>query len=113
MNDIAYNAATCNTIQVLNEADLINGNHLIQNLMMFDNAGDSSVFVNRAVEMKQQVNGNLFISALVSRVARKHIVYTPNISHTLLDRLVSGKVLSSDSKKAMLIEQRKREQKKK
>ena len=113
MNDIAYNAATSNTIQVLNEVDLVNGNYLIQNLMMFDNAGDSSAFVSRSVELMRQSSGNAFISSLISRVARKHIVYTPNISHVLVDKLVSGKVLSPSSKKAMLIEQRQREQKKK
>lgn len=113
MNDIAYNAATCNTIQVLNEIDLVNGNHLLQNLMMYDNSGDSSAFVHRTVELMRQVTGNAFLSHLISRVARKHIVYTPGISHALVDKLISGKVLSPKSKKTLLIEQRKRDQKKK
>ena len=68
---------------------------------------------HRSVELMRQSSGNAFISSLISRVARKHIVYTPNISHVLVDKLVSGKVLSPSSKKAMLIEQRQREQKKK
>lgn len=113
MNDIAYNAANCNTIQVLDEVEPPNGNHLIQNLMMFDNAGDSSAFVSRAVELKRQINGNAFVSSLLSRVARKHMVYTPSISHSLVDKLVSANVLSPSSKKAALIEQRRQEQKKK
>lgn len=113
MNDVAYNASTRNTIQVLDELELINSNHLLQNLMMYENAGDSSAFVSKAIDVISQVNGDYFVSSLVSRIARKHVIFTPNISHSLVDKLISGHVFSSKSKKTMLIEQRSRESKKK
>lgn len=113
MNDIAYNAATGNTIQVLSEVELKNSNHLIQNLMMFDNAGDSTAFVTKAVEMRQVVKENKFTCSLIAKVAAKHIIYTPSIAHSQIDRLVSGQVVSPGSKKAVLLEQKVREQKRK
>ena len=113
MNDIAYNAATGNTIQVLDEMDIYNSNFLLQNLMMHDNAGDSSSFVSKAVEAQRSMNGNSFTRSLISRIAGKHVIYTPSISHTQIDKLVSGGVLSANTKKAVLLEQRYREQKKK
>lgn len=108
MNDIAYNATSINTIHLLNEAYLNSSNKVIQNLMMEENVGKSVPFIDKALSLNKAYKDNAFIRQIISRVARKHILYTSNIDHSQTDRLISAGVLSSKAKKTLLIEQYKK-----
>lgn len=105
MNDIAFNATNSNTIVVLNQVDAPNSNHRILNLMMEDNSGNSASFVDKAVKLNDYYSDNFFIQSLITRIARKHIIYTPHIDRRQIDRLLSGKILSSRGKKQILLDQ--------
>lgn len=105
MNDIGYNASNKNTMLVLNEAELGNSNRKMQNLIMQENAGNSAAFIAKAIDLRAEYENAPFIKYLIARVAHKHIVYTPKIDQRLTEKLVSGKVLSSGSKKSALIGQ--------
>lgn len=107
MNDIAYNATSTSTVSVLNEIDILNSNYALQNLMMVENAGVTSDFVEKALAMNTSYRKDPFIRTLVMLVARKHIIHTPHIDHRHVDKLISGKVLLPDGKKTLLIEQQK------
>lgn len=109
MNDIAYNATSSNTISVLNEAYLDSSNKVIHNLMMEENAGSTNSFVEKALSLNKKYKDNVFMRQIISRVSRKHILYTANIDHKQTDRLVSAGILSSKSKKSLIIERHKNE----
>jgi hypothetical protein len=108
MNDIAYNASNKNTITALRDGPLDNANHKIMLLMMEENSGDTPEFVSRAIKLCKELDGCSFAKMLIAQVARKHIIYTTNINYRQIDRLLSGKVISSDSKKGLLLEQGKK-----
>ena len=107
MNDIAYNATSTSTYAVLNDIDLHNSNYALQNLMMAENAGITPNFVEKALDMNSHYQKDPFIQSLIRLVARKHIIQTSHIDHRHIDKLISGKVLSADSKKTLLLEQQK------
>lgn len=105
MNDIGYNASNRNTMIVLNEAELSNSNHKVQNLIMQENAGNSAAFIAKAVDLRKEYENVPFIKYLIARIAHKHIIYISGIDQRLTEKLVSGKVLSPGSKKAALVGQ--------
>lgn len=105
MNDIGYNASNRSTMIVLNEAELSNSNHKVQNLIMQENAGNSAAFIAKAVDLREEYENVPFIKYLIARIAHKHIIYTSGIDQRLTEKLVSGKVLSPGSKKAALVGQ--------
>ena len=105
MNDIGYNASNRNTMIVLNEAELSNSNHKVQNLIMQENAGNSAAFITKAVDLRKEYENVPFIKYLIGRIAHKHIIYISGIDQRLTEKLVSGKVLSPGSKKAALVGQ--------
>jgi hypothetical protein len=105
MNDIAYNVSNENTIIALRDGPLYNANHKIMLLMMEENVGNTSVFVTRAVTLRKELDSCPYARILIAQIARKHIIYTANIDHRQIDRLLSGKVISSDSKTKLLLEQ--------
>ena len=103
LNDIAFNAANLSTITVLREWTTPNANHKILKLMMEENTGDTSTFVQKAILLREDLNDHLYARMLIAQIARKHIIYTGNINHREVDKLLSGKVLSSDSKPKLLL----------
>ena len=103
MNDIAYNAANENTIGVLREWPAQNENHKIFELMLEENAGDTSEFVQRAITLRKELLESPFAKMLVSQIARKHIIYNGNIDHREIDKLLSGDVLAAESKPTLLL----------
>lgn len=105
MNDIAYNAANENTITVLRERPNQNSNHKIFELMLEENTGNTSEFVQRAIALRKDLNESQMSVTLISQIARKHIIYNGNINHRELDRLLSGKVLLGKTKPSLLLSQ--------
>lgn len=103
LNDIAFNAANHSTITVLREWDAPNANHKILKLMMEENVGDTPVFVQKAISSCEDLKDNLYARMLIAQIARKHIIYTGSISHREVDKLLSGKVLSAESKPKLLL----------
>ena len=108
MNDIAYNASNENTIVALRDSNLDNANHKIMLLIMEENVGNTSEFVSKAIALRKELDSCHYAKALIAQIARKHIIYTENIDHRQIDKLVSGKVVSSDSKAMLLLEQGKK-----
>ena len=105
MNDIAYNASNQNTITALRDGPLDNANHKIMLLMMEENIGNTPEFVSRAIILRKKLDSCPYARMLIAQIARKHIIYTTNIDHKQIDRLLSGKVMSSNSKTRLLLEQ--------
>lgn len=104
MNDMAYNCSNSKTIFVLNEMKKTTLNHHIQNLMMTENTGNTSAFVSHALSLSEAYHENHFVQSLISQIACKHIYYAQKIDYKQIDRLVSGKILSTKGSKAMLIQ---------
>jgi hypothetical protein len=111
LNDIAYNCANDTTIGVLREKDTKNSNHKIMKLMMEENVGNTDVFIDRAIDAMESFDGNPYARMIVSQIARKHLIHTTNVDHRQIDKLISGKVLSSKSKSQLLLSQGKKEAK--
>lgn len=111
LNDIAYNCANDTTIGVLREKDTKNSNHEIMKLMMEENVGNTDVFIDRAIDAMESFDGNPYARMIVSQIARKHLIHTTNVDHRQIDKLISGKVLSSKSKSQLLLSQGKKEAK--
>lgn len=107
MNDIAYNASNNNTIIALRDGGLDNSNHKIMRLMMEENTGDTSEFVSSAISIRKELNGSPYAKILIAQIAKKHIIYTKNIDHRQVNRLISSGVVSSDSKTVLLLEKEK------
>ena len=109
MNDIAFNAANESTIEVLRDNKSSSSNYKIMELMMEENVGNTSIFVEKAIDLAKEMKRNPYCSMLISLIARKHIMYTSGIDHRNIDKLLSGNVLSSKSKPTLLISQGKKE----
>lgn len=107
MNDIAYNASNENTVIALRDEHLYNSNYKIMQLMMEENVGNSPEFVSKAILLRKQLANDPYATMLIAQIARKHIIYTENMDYRLVDKLLSGKVISPESKKTLLIEQSK------
>ena len=105
LNDIAYNCSNDSTIAVLREKDSDNSNHKIMKLMMEENVGNTDVFIDKAIKAMEDFDANPYARMLVSQIARKHIMHTSSIDHRQIDKLISGKVLSSKSKPQLLLSQ--------
>lgn len=105
MNDIAYNSSNENTIIALRDGPLDNANHKIMQLMMEENVGNTSEFVSRAITLRKELDGCPYAKTLIAQIARKHVIYTAKIDYRQISRLLSGNVISSDSKTNLLLEQ--------
>lgn len=108
LNDIAFNSSNPSTIDVLRSGPNDVSNYKILELMMEENAGNSELFVSKTIELRKEFENNSYASALVSQIARKHIIYHPNIDHKLIDKLISGKIFSEKSKSLLLLEKGKK-----
>lgn len=73
--------------------------------MMEENTGNTAEFVAKAVSLRKQLDNNPYAKILVAQIARKHIIYTSNIDHRQIDKLLSGNVLSANNKAVLLLEQ--------
>lgn len=104
LNEAAYNASNCSTISVLRERNDGNANQKILQLMMEENSGVSSAFVDRAVALRKELDGIPYARILIAQIARKHIIFNESISHRSIDMLVSGKVISPRAKPLLLKE---------
>ena len=111
MNDIAFNASNSSTLTALCDVELKNSNYKLHNLMMYENAGNSSLFVDKAVEFYKDFSSNPFAKSIVSQIAVKHILNTKNFDRRDVDRLISGRVLNSAGKKQYLLKSIKNEAK--
>lgn len=106
MNDIAYNATNRLTIDALREMPTTNSNYNIMELMFEENLGKKSYFVINAIELFKKYKSDPFVQMLISQIARKHIIYNFDMDHNDIERLISGGILSSKSKRLLLLEQR-------
>lgn len=111
MNDIAFNASNSSTLTALCDVKLKNSNYKLHNLMMYENAGNSTLFVDKAVEFYKDFSSNPFAKSIVSQIAVKHILNTKNFDRRDVDRLISGRVLNSAGKKQYLLKSIKNEAK--
>lgn len=102
MNDIAFNSSNEGTISVLRSFECTTNNHKILQLMMEENAGNTPEFVQRAIRLREELD-DVFARILIAQIARKHIIYNANIDHREIDRLLSKRVLSPDSKRNLLL----------
>ena len=107
LNDIAYNAADQNTIHALRDVCLDKTNYSVMQLMMEENTGDTDEFVTKVLDFRDKYDSQHFVKMVAAQIARKHIIYNPDIDYRQVDKLVSAKVLSPQSKKSLLIEQEK------
>lgn len=105
LNDAAYNASNSSTISVLRERSAGNANQKILQLMMEENSGLTSDFVDRAIALREEMDNNPYGKMLIAEIARKHIIYNEGMSHRSIDMLISGKVLSPKVK-AMLLQEK-------
>lgn len=105
MDDIAYNASNPNTITVLREGPINNVNHKIMLLMMEENAGNTAQFVTKAISLRKDLDNIPYAIKLISQIAIKHIICNERVDHSQIDRLISGKIVSVDSKTQLLLEQ--------
>ena len=103
MNDIAYNASNDCTIVALRSYPQNNYNSKVYELMMEENVGNTTEFVNRAISLRKELDDSLFARMLIAQIARKHLIYTSNVDHRDMDRLLSGNVLSAGNKASLLI----------
>lgn len=103
LNDVAFNAANGNTIHVLRDGPIENTNHKLLRFMMEENADRSDEFVKKAVEFRQECENNPYLKMVITQIVRKHIIFHSSIDHTLIDKLISGKVLSIKSKPSLLL----------
>ncbi len=108
MNDIAYNASNENTIIALRNYSPNNINYKIMLLMMEENVGITSEFVSKAIALRKELDDCYYAKTLISQIARKHVILTDNIDHRQVDRLVSGKVISTSGKATLLLKQGKK-----
>ncbi len=104
LNDISYNISNESTITVLREGPKETSNHKIMELMMEENAGNTSEFITRAITLHKEIGEKPYARVLISQIARKHIIYNGNIDHRSIDRLISERILSKDSKGVILLE---------
>ena len=103
MNDIAFNASNSNTITALCDIDLKNTNYKLHNLMMYENVGNSTLFVDKAVDFYKNFSCNPFAKSIVSQIAFKHVLNTKNIDRRDIDRLTSSGILNAAGKKQFLL----------
>lgn len=108
MNDISFNATNGSTIIALREGPTETSNHSILRLMMEENTGNTSEFVSKAVFLRKQLDNSPYAKMLIAQIARKHIIYTSNIDHRQIDKLLSGNVISPNNKANLLLEQGKK-----
>lgn len=108
MNDIAFNASNDNTIIALRDGHLKNSNYKIMQLMMEENVDDTSAFVSRAIDLRKELGSTPYGCMLIAQIAKKHIIYKANIDHRQINKLISGKVISSSTRQIVLLEQGKK-----
>lgn len=102
LNDIAFNCSNEGTLEIFEKAPYFSINHRIFKLMVSENSGNTSAFISEAISMRKEFEDNPYVSMIISQIARKHILYTSNIDHREIDKLISGNVLSPSSKPALL-----------
>ncbi len=105
MNDIAYNTSNRSTIVALRDITPATFNHKIMQLMMEENVGNTAEFISRAIALWEDSSKAPYVRALIAKIARKHILYSPNIDHRQIDRLLSSHIVTAKGKKTLIIEQ--------
>lgn len=103
LNDVAYNCSNKGTISVLRSAPCLSANHKILRLMMEENAGDTQEFVSKAIDLRRELTDMPYARVLIAQIARKHIIYTPSIDYREISKLLSGRVLATTTKPALLL----------
>lgn len=109
MDDVAFNSTNTRTISALRNRSLENNNDKILELMMEENTGNSREFCDRAIALRKDLKDDPFSTSLISRIAHKHFMYNENIDHTIMDKLITGKVFTVSGKPKILLTQGKRE----
>ena len=103
LNDIAFNAANKSTIHALESYTSQKYNAKILRLMMQENVGDTSVFVQNAIALQREIGNDPYAKMLIGRIAYKHIIYQENIDSREISRLISGNILNDRSKTTLLL----------
>ncbi len=111
LNTVAYRASNQNTMIALREFTCKTPNYSIMKLMMEENSNDSNEFVSKAISLFKENHGqnDMFVKSLISLITRKHIMYS-DVDRRQVDKLISAKVLSSKSKKELLLSRGKKEE---
>ena len=103
LNDIAFSVSNDSTIVALRDVPENNRNYKVLELMMEENVGRTSEFVERAIKLRKDFENSPYGKILINQIARKHLLYTSNVDHREIDRLISGKVISPRSKPELLL----------
>lgn len=103
LNDIAFNSSNQSTIHALQRYSPQNQNDKIMCLMMQENVGNTTEFVQDAIALMKEIGSNPYARMMIGRIAYKHIVYQDNIDSREINKLISGKVLNERSKVTMLL----------
>ena len=90
LNDISYNCSNRNTLNALNRFSIKSQNHEMMWLMMQENGAGTKDFVDRALSMYKKYNSNVFIKNIINMIVRKHIMFTPNIDNSQINKLFSA-----------------------
>ena len=64
-----------NTVGILSKWPAQSENQKIFELMLEENAGNTSEFVQNAISLRNELKDSLFSVMLISQIARKHIIY--------------------------------------
>ncbi len=99
-DEVGYNSATLETLPVLDKFKTSSINGIIQNLQMWENSGNSSAFINKAIGIMETTKDGL-LQDLIRSIVRKHII-TNDIDYKTLDR-ISNKNFMGDNKKELLM----------
>ena len=108
LNDIAFNSSNSSTIIVLREAPVNNATQKVMQLLMEENTGNTQEFVNKAIQLREELDSSPYARLLIALIARKHIIYTGSIDYRQIAKLQSGGVLSKRSKSSLLLEKGKK-----
>ena len=109
LDNCAFSASNSSTIIALRDWTPVNSNHSILRLMMEENTGNTANFIAKAIALRAELKQNIYAAILIAQIARKHIFYLSSIDHRHIDSLISGHVLSKESKTTLLLEERKKE----
>lgn len=109
LNGTAYHAAKQSTIHILRESAGEKTTHKVFRLMMEENIGDTEFFSSEAIRLRKELSNNNYACLLISQIVRKHLLFKTNVDYKIIDKLISGKLLSEKSRQTMLLTKKDRQ----
>lgn len=107
-NHVAFFGVNNDTLRLLNNYELKNTNHKVQNLVMIENAASNTEFADKAIALKDSEN-DMFMTYLIRRIAQKRLL-TREVDFKVRDKL-TAKLFPHSSKRNLLISAKKKHKK--